>query len=271
MNKLYKVAIIGTGNVAWHLAPAIENAGHKVMTVYGRDARRGAQLMNRLYGAEWKPDLDFSDTKVDIILICVSDDAISEVSKEIILPDGAILAHTSGAKPMEELSFAAADAHGVFYPLQTFSKGKEIEVEEIPFLIEASSDWASQKLLNFAATISQTVRAMDSAQRRYLHLSAVFACNFSNFMMLRASQIMESQGLDFELLHPLIAETVNKTLEIGPKAAQTGPAIRKDVQTLEAHLDLLEDDMDKAKVYRALSQQIIDEWHRPSEEEEWEL
>ncbi len=271
MKKFYNIALIGTGNVAWHLGPALENAGHHITALYGRDKKRGKQMLDRLFNAEWHHDLDFSSADLDVILVCVSDQAIAEIAKDIILPDGAVLAHTSGAMPMNELEYAAADAHGVFYPLQTFTKGKEIDIEEVPFLIETSEKWATARLVRLAETISHTVKEVDSKQRKHIHLSAVFACNFTNFMMLRSAQIMEQQNLSFELMHPLIAETINKTLEIGPKAAQTGPAVRKDIKTLDAHLELMDEQQEWAEMYQEISQQIIDEYYKKEERSGWDI
>ncbi len=102
------VSFIGSGNVAWHLAPALDNAGHVVKEVFSRHAQHAEALTNRLYQAEVKATLDFSTSPSRLFIVAVSDDALAEVAREVILPDEAILVHTSGSRPLDVLQFAAA-------------------------------------------------------------------------------------------------------------------------------------------------------------------
>src|SRR5690554_2985506 len=125
----FSIAIIGTGNVAWHLAPALENAGHTITEVYSRDIHRASKVTGRLYATDPKDDLDFSGSEAEIYIIAVSDHAIPAIADSIILPEGSILVHTSGSMPLQVLAYSSATYTGIFYPLQSFSKSREIDLK----------------------------------------------------------------------------------------------------------------------------------------------
>ncbi len=260
MPESFHVAIIGAGNLAWHLAPALDNCGYAVKEVYSRDPKKANALVKRLYQAGPAGDLDFSDSSARLFIICIPDDAIEEVVKEIVLPDDhAILIHTSGSVPIQALDYAATPHTGVFYPLQTFSKNRKADFSKIPVLIEASNPSTEEILIRIAKSISKNVRRVSSNNRKAIHIAAVFACNFTNYMFTLSKAILDDEGLDFDLLKPLITETINKSLDIGPENAQTGPAIRQDFQTLDAHFDYLEDPAVR-EIYRIISQNILDRY-----------
>ncbi len=252
------VTILGTGNVAWHLAPALENAGYPVKEVYARDKRNADQLINLLYSAVFHPGLDFSQSPSKIFILAVSDTAIEQIAQEIVLPDDSILVHTSGAISMDVLSFAATDHYGVFYPLQTFTKQRRVDMEDVPFCLEASSAPTYDVLATMAGSLSRRVVDMNTESRKVLHLAAVFANNFTNHMMKISADILEAHDFPPDLLHPLLAETVNKLMSIGAENAQTGPAKRRDYRTLERHLDLLEANPELQEVYKLISKHISD-------------
>lgn len=252
------ISFIGAGNLAWHLAPEFDNAGYPVREVYSRNSKAAKDLVNRLYQAEVKEDLDFSDSNSNIFVIAVSDDAIKQIAQEIVLPDSAILVHTSGAKPISVLSYAASDNIGVFYPLQTFSKTKKVDFNAVPICIEAENATTERELIKMGEAISKSVLQVNSDHRKALHVAAVFACNFTNHFFRIAKDILKASDLDFELLHPLIVETVQKSLAIGPDNAQTGPAKRQDLETLDKHMEYLQYSEELAELYRIISQHIID-------------
>ncbi|PRY86171.1 Rossmann-like and DUF2520 domain-containing protein [Mongoliibacter ruber] len=254
----FKIAILGTGNVAWHLAPALEEAGHTITEVYGRSEKNIKGITQKLYTAESKTDLDFTESIAEIFIIAVSDDAISEISDEIILPEDSILLHTSGSVSIEALGYSSATYTGIFYPLQSFSKDREISFGEVPFLLESEDQTTLQKLKKLAKSLSHLQYVVKSKDRKALHVAAVFASNFSNHMIRLSEEIMARQGLDFEMLKPLIIETLSKSLELGAKKAQTGPAKREDLNTLEAHHQFLNYNEQIAEIYRLISQDIID-------------
>jgi predicted short-subunit dehydrogenase-like oxidoreductase (DUF2520 family) len=254
------ISFIGSGNLAWNLAPVLDNAGFVVKEVYSRNARHAELLTQRLYQAEVKATLDFSTSSSSIFFVAVNDDSIEEIAREIILPDEAILAHTSGSVPLTNLQFAATPNIGVFYPLQTFTKGKKIDFRQIPVFIEGANDETEEILISLAKSISNQVRRITSNERKALHVAAVFASTFTNHMLTISKNIMEQNNLEYDWLKPLISETLNKSLQIGPEDAQTGPARRGDLEILETHLEFLKDDPSTAEVYKIISQHIIDHY-----------
>ena len=131
MSNIRRIALIGAGNVSWHLGPALENAGHVVLEVFSQSKKNASELVNRLYQAEVKTDLNFAESKADLFIIAVPDDVISLIAQDIALPDNSIIVHTSGAKSLGVLGYTAAESTGVFYPLQTFTKSKKIEFKSI--------------------------------------------------------------------------------------------------------------------------------------------
>lgn len=262
MYKTPSVAIIGAGNLAWHLAPALDNTDFAVREVYSRKAKHAAEIVSRLYQADARTSLDFSASSSRIFILAVSDDAIEEVAREIILPENALLVHTSGSQPLETLEDGDASFTGVFYPLQTFTKGKKIDFREIPVFVESKSTEGEKLLLSMGKAISKNVRKINSKSRRALHVGAVFASNFANHMFTLSKDILRSNKLEFELLKPLIAEVVNKALAMDPEMAQTGPARRGDMEILDRHVEFLEQEYDEgvAEVYKVITQHIID-WY----------
>jgi predicted short-subunit dehydrogenase-like oxidoreductase (DUF2520 family) len=254
----FKIAILGAGNVAWHLAPALEEAGHQITEVYARDIQRARLITERVYSAEPKDDLDFTDSQAQIFIIAVKDDAIPEVADSVILPEESILVHTSGSMPLDILDYSSAGYTGIFYPLQSFTKGQKMDLSEVPFLLESDDQEVMVRLKKLAKSLSNNVFTVRSKDRKAVHIAAVFASNFSNHMIRIAEEIMRRQGLDFEMIKPLIIETISKSLDIGAKKAQTGPAIREDFEVMEDHYRFLNYNEQVAEIYRLISQDIID-------------
>mgnify|MGYP003109290451 FL=1 len=254
----YQIGIIGTGNVAWHLARAFENAGHVITDIYNRDISKAKHFALDFFNAKATNKLNFENSSAQVFILAVSDDVIEEIAPEVLLPENAVLAHTSGSVAMNALGYARTENQGVFYPLQTFSKGKAVDFSEIPIGIEAENKITENALSLLAKSISNKVQLMDSRDRRTIHLAAVFACNFTNHLFTISKSILEDRNLDFGLLEPLIIETLNKSLEIGPSNAQTGPAKRGDLETLDNHFEALSKSPDIAEIYRSISQNIID-------------
>lgn len=255
-----EVSFIGSGNVAWHLAAALDNTDYPVREIYSQHERNARALVDRLYDAKVRSSLDFSESTSRIFIIAVTDDAISDIAREIILPPNTMLVHTSGSKSLDVLSDAGASKTGVFYPLQTFSKNKRVEFGEIPIFIESSEKATEEILMEMGKTISKKVFRISSQERKALHVAAVFASNFTNHMLTISRAIMSDHGLEYEWLKPLITETINKSLAIGPEAAQTGPAKRGDLEILDSHMELLKDDEALAEIYRVISQHIVDRY-----------
>lgn len=255
-----KVTFIGSGNLAWHLAPAFDNAGWAVHEVFSRHAKNAQALTDRLYQAEVKTTLDFANSSSSIFVICVSDNAIQGIAQEIILPEESILIHTSGSKSLKELDFAATDKTAVFYPLQTFSKEKKLDFRTVPVFIECADPVTEKILFRIAKEIGSKAEKITSEKRMALHVAAVFASNFTNHMVTIAQEVARDNQLDFNLLKPLITESITKSLSLGPNKAQTGPAVRGDLETLDKHFEFLQEDEALARIYKVISQHIIDHY-----------
>ncbi len=258
--KAQTVSFIGSGNLAWHLAQALDNTDYAVREVYSRNKKNAEALVSNLYSAEVNPTLDFSSSTSQIFIIAVPDDAIKEIAQELVLPDNAVLVHTSGSQPLSLLGYSSSANIGVLYPLQTFSRSKKVNFTEIPFFIESDNNNTDKVLVALAKSISKKVFKITSKDRKALHVSAVFAANFTNHMLFIAQEIMKENKLSFDWLKPLIAEMINKSLSIGPENAQTGPARRGDLEILDNHLKFLEKDEQVAEIYKVVSQHIVDQY-----------
>jgi predicted short-subunit dehydrogenase-like oxidoreductase (DUF2520 family) len=255
------VSFIGSGNLAWHLAPALDNTDFAVKEIYSRNLKNAAALVEKLYQATTKPTLDFSISPSRIFIIAVPDDAIADVVHEITLPENSFLFHTSGSQPLSTLAYAPTENIGVLYPLQTFSKGKKIDFREVPFFLESENSAAEKMLMTMAKSIARKIYKVTSEKRKALHVAAVFASNFTNHMLTLSKGIMTDNKLDFDLLKPLIAETINKSLTMEPDEAQTGPAKRGDLEILDNHLEFLSSDETVAEIYKVISQHIVDRYN----------
>jgi predicted short-subunit dehydrogenase-like oxidoreductase (DUF2520 family) len=255
-----KVSFIGSGNLAWHLAPALENVGFVVKEIYSANPKHAEALTGRLYQAETKKSLDFSTSPSSVFIIAVSDDAIEEVATEIVLPDEAFLLHTSGSQPLKILEFAAIENIGSFYPLQTFTKNKKIDFRAVPIFIEGNNEATEKTMMTLGRAISNSVRKISSDERKALHVAAVFASNFANHMLTLSKEILQKNNLSFDLLTPLINEMISKALTAGPDKSQTGPAFRGDLEILDRHFDFLQEDEKLAELYKLISQHIIDRY-----------
>jgi predicted short-subunit dehydrogenase-like oxidoreductase (DUF2520 family) len=249
-----RITIIGSGNVATHMAAALKNAGHNIVQVYSRDMQNAALLAYHVK-AEPADDLQQIHSDTDIFIIAVNDDVIGLMAEQLAKHDKLIL-HTSGATDMYAL-LAFTDKAGVLYTLQTFSKVKEVNFRQVPLCIEGADESITRQIEELAQSISNNIYRVDSAQRKILHLAAVFACNFTNYLYEVARQLLDAKGLDFELLRPLILETAQKVQERLPSHVQTGPAVRNDSGTMDNHLKLLAETPHLQQIYTILSQGII--------------
>lgn len=242
------IVIIGSGNVAYHLAKAFAENQIPVKQIFGRNENDLKSISEELkipYSVDNLED-------ADLYLISVSDSSIAEVSQKIE-KNSALVAHTSGSVSRDTL--VGNYRKSVFYPLQTFSKSKKLEYSEIPFFIDAENDEDKKLLENLAKKISPKVIFADDDKRKYIHLTAVFACNFVNHLYARAKEISDSQEIPFDYFLPLIDETTQKIHEIEPKKAQTGPAVRNDEKVLKIHESLISDE-EHLEIYKIMNQSI---------------
>ncbi len=251
--SIRNIVMIGSGNLATQLAKAFHRKGKNILQVVSR-RREAAGLLAGLTGAKPVTDLQQLSRDADLYIIAVSDDAIPEIAKAVSLPDRLVV-HTSGSVDQEVLK-QVSDRYGVFYPLQTFSKTRDIDFSDIPVCIEASDEQCFDQLAALAGEISDDVRKVNSMQRQAIHLAAVFASNFTNYMYRCAEDILKSENIPFDIIRPLIRETAKKAGQQSPALTQTGPAVRNDRRIIEKHLQLLKNDPGKRELYAIISELI---------------
>ena len=243
---MIKVILLGSGNVATHLFQAFSKAsGVEVVQVYSRTISK-----------DFPESIQTSDftqiLEADVYIISVSDNAIAAVSNQLQF-ENRLVVHTSGSTDFDVLG--PKNKRGVFYPLQTFSKNKAVDFRTIPICLETENTSDYEILERVAHSISNTVYKIDGKQRKALHVSAVFVCNFTNHLYQIGNEICKENDIPFQILQPLIEETAQKIKTLSPKEAQTGPAVRNDSKTLEKHIDFLTDENQK-EIYKILTKSI---------------
>jgi len=249
-----RISFIGSGNVASHLARFFQAHGHEIKQVYNRTAARGHALAEALSTSYIATLVELDTENVDIIFLAVSDDGINEVVEQISEKTKAIVVHTSGATPLDILS--RFENYGIIYPPQSINKHIEIDLSSIPFAIEGSSEKIHDFLLDMMQEIAPLSFSCTSHQRLALHISSVFANNFTNALYQISYDILKEANLNFELILPLIRETVEKVQNHIPEQVQTGPAIRNDNKTINTHLQFLSNTKELAKIYQQLTAYI---------------
>lgn len=249
-----KGVIIGSGNVATHLSLALASLeGIEICQVYSPTEAHAEILAERL-NCDFVTDPTQIRKDADVYLFALKDQALETVIRAVPANNGLWL-HTSGSMPMQVFA-GYTERYGVLYPLQTFSKSREISFRGIPLFIECHREEDKNCLEELARRLSGKVCELSSEKRRSLHLAAVFACNFTNHIYALAEEILAKEGLSRDYLFPLIDETAAKVHELPAQEAQTGPAIRYDENIINKHLGMLADDLDVQTLYRLLSQSI---------------
>lgn len=248
---MIRIVIIGSGNVAQHLISAFKKSQDiEIVQVFSRKKN----LDDKLIPPERVTNDIYTIKEADLYIISVTDNAITEVSGNLSLRDKLVV-HTSGTTSMDILN--DKNRKGVFYPLQTFTKGKEVDFKEIPICLEAQNEEDYILLQKVAKSISEKAIKISSEQRKAIHVSAVFVCNFVNHLYQIGNEICLQNNIPFEILHPLIEETADKIKSLSPIEAQTGPAKRNDTETINAHLNFLSNETQK-EIYKLLTKSIID-------------
>ena len=270
-----KIVLIGAGNLATHLGKALRAAGHDMLQVFSR-TMQSAETLASLLDAEPLTDIAQVRDDADVYIFSVKDSALVQLVVQLcrheadgLGEDGAVNAlrkakkgehervflHTAGSMPMSVFK-GMAQHYGVLYPMQTFSKQREVDFSIIPCFVEANDEFAQKQIEGLTREISGRVYQLSSEDRKYLHLSAVFACNFANHCYAISQELLEEHGIPFDVMLPLINETAAKVHEMKPKDAQTGPAVRYDENVIGKQSKLLENHPHFKKVYDSMSKSI---------------
>ncbi|MGN0002409.1 MAG: Rossmann-like and DUF2520 domain-containing protein [Sphingobacterium composti] len=249
-----KIVVLGSGNIATHLAKALYASQHNISQIYSRTLAN-AQALANVVNSQATTELRAINIDADLYIIAVSDSAISSIATELPKPNHGIVIHTSGATQMEVLS--KFDKYGVIYPPQSINKEIETNLSLIPFGIEGNNAEVFNVLFTVVQNIAPKSFACTSKQRLTLHLSAVIANNFSNALYQVAEELLAKENLDFELLKPIILETALKVQDHSPTITQTGPARRGDYNTINKHLEFLIQSPEQHKIYQILTDFII--------------
>ena len=260
-----KIILIGAGNLATNLGKALLAAGNDILQVYSRTIQ-SAERLATIVGGSPVTDISLVRDDADLYIISVKDAVLSELIPPLCKgKETKVFVHTAGSMPMEVFQGMAIH-YGVLYPMQTFSKEKEVDFSKIPCFIEANDDYAHHVVSELAGTLSGQIYELSSADRKYLHLAAVFACNFANHCCAISEEILSKHGIPFDVMLPLIDETANKLHTLSPKEAQTGPAVRYDENVIRNQAALLKDNMFLKDIYERMSMNI----HRMAMREEKE-
>ncbi len=256
IQKKTSIVMIGAGGVATHLSLALRNAGHIILQVYSRTNTSAMQLAG-LIKCDYTTSLSTVRKDADLYILALSDEAIEDFISKFSFPQ-AMAIHLSGGLE-NDIFKSKVQNYGVMYPVQTFSKGRDIDFKSIPLCIEANNPETEELLVRLAGQISSTIHIINSTQRQMIHLAAVYSCNFVNHFYDIASRILKKNDLPFELLYPLILETAYKVQENLPGDVQTGPAKRNDQAIIDKHLKLLSSNLRYQSLYSELSKSIRQE------------
>lgn len=248
------IVFVGAGRLATNLARALKDAGHHIKAVYSRTMTSAATLCDTVGGVP-TDNIEMLPLKADVFILSVTDAALPAVIEQLRQGrESQAILHTAGSIPMSV--FGDHSHCGVLYPMQTFSKEKAVDFSRVHIFIEGIDEQTLRIAQAIALSVSPHVHEFSSDERRYLHLAAVFACNFANHCYALSAKIMEEHGLPFEAMLPLIEETAEKVETMQPCEAQTGPAVRRDSNVMEAQKALLSHEPLMQQIYELMSKSI---------------
>jgi predicted short-subunit dehydrogenase-like oxidoreductase (DUF2520 family) len=242
----YNISFAGAGRVAGALCRELFKSGIKIIQVISESESDGRPLADAC-NASWSSGLSFDDQN-NVIIVAVPDHSLKNVLASIRCPKECLIVHTAGSYGLEMFPSRFKET-GVFYPLQTFSKGREISFKELPFLLEASGEVSGKVMIDLAVAIGGKVQFVDCD-------------NFTNYMLTAGNEIASLAGLSLEIFEPLINETISKALDIGPEESQTGPAVRNDLNTIQKHLKLLSFSPELQSTYSQMTESIIKHYNK---------
>jgi predicted short-subunit dehydrogenase-like oxidoreductase (DUF2520 family) len=261
MKPIKTISIIGAGCVGTFLAKKLHAQGFVIEQIMSKQKEHGPALAAQVNAELIEEDFNLLKHNSDLYIVAVKDDVLMEIRRKFPKIDQ-IIVHTSGSVPMDV--FKKSSSHyGVLYPLQTIIKERDLDISIIPFFITASNSETTNALKTFASSFTNYVEEITDEKRSILHLAAVFASNFVNYQLKIAKDILEKENLPYEVLKPLVEETVSKAFDIDPVLAQTGPAKRGDCNIVDKHKALIQNP-DQLAIYTLMSDSIKKEYKNKS-------
>lgn len=248
------IVFIGSGNVASQMAPALKENGHHILCVYSRSIKN-AKTLATILGCNFCNKVQDIPSIADMYIVTLQDDIIEKIINRLNFQPACIV-HTSGSKSLDIFPKKFLNT-GVIYPLQTFTKNRKTNWAALPIFIEGNSSKSRSAILKIAQSLSVNVQKANSLKRQQMHLAAVFANNFVNHLYSLSSELLKNEKISFDVLKPIILETTERILSADPSKIQTGPAKRKDFTTIKKHLNLLKTEKNKFKVYKTITESII--------------
>ena len=252
MRDIQKITIIGAGCVGDFLATELHKSGYQIVEIVSRRIKPAQEIARKVKALANKDDFTKMNQESDLYILSVKDEVILELRKFINVGEKLIV-HTSGSVTIDVFKKCSAN-YGLLYPLQTIIRERIIDIHTVPFFIEGNNPETLLRLEQFARTFSDLVYQVDEKKRIQLHMAAIFASNFTNYLYKIAGDILIKENIPFDVLKPLATETIHKIFELGPIVSQTGPARRGDCTILDKHKSLLK--YDKKKLYSLLSNMI---------------
>jgi predicted short-subunit dehydrogenase-like oxidoreductase (DUF2520 family) len=254
------ISFAGAGRVAGALCSVLFRAGFIVDMIVSETEASGKSLAGSC-NSVWSKDLRFPDS-TNVIIVAVPDHRLKNVLEGLICNRETLVVHTAGSFGLDIFP-SHFQRTGVLYPLQTFSKNRKLDFHGLPFLLETSDNDSSEVLKSMCDAIHGKAYFVNTQQRTMLHLAAVFVCNFTNHLLTTGKEVAQRAGFSFDILAPLINETISKAMDSGPENSQTGPAVRHDTNTIEKHLELLSFSPELQRIYKEMTRSIIEYYKNP--------
>jgi len=252
------ISFAGAGRVAGALCREFYSAGHHIGLIVSETEKNGQKLAGECKSS-WSDKLIFPGN-ADILIVAVPDNRIEKVLAGIRCDERTLIVHTAGSIGIDVFP-EKTKRKAVLYPLQTFTNGRKVNFRDLPFFIESPDKQSVAILEMLVDSIGGSVYHADTEKRRMIHLAAVFTCNFSNHMLTVGKELISETGFPFEVMKPLISETLSKAIDLGPENSQTGPAVRNDQNTIEKHLELLSFSPELKRIYSEMTRSIS-EYHK---------
>ncbi|TAL72032.1 MAG: DUF2520 domain-containing protein [Bacteroidetes bacterium] len=255
----FNISFAGAGRVGGALCRELYSAGHNIGLIVSESDGNG-KLLADYCKASWSKDLIFPES-TEVLIVAVPDHKLKNVLGKISCNPGTLVVHTAGSFGTDVFP-DQIERRGILYPLQTFSGKRKVVFKDLPFFIESSDKQSLSVLEKLTESVGGKVYFADSECRRMLHLAAVFACNFTNHMLTIGKELTLKTGFPFDVLQPLIQETISKALDLGPENSQTGPAVRNDQNTIEKHLELLSFSPELRRIYIEMTRSVIEYYQK---------